>query len=146
MAPMPSVYRAPMRSRSDSVSPHAAIERARRLGLCGFGQLSLGPAEADRLARRAERFADVADGSLVWTRDGDGLYWLGRIHGPYRFDAGGADVDLVHVRPCAWLDEPFVERDVPAAVVATFGRGGRNFQEIHDPSVGEETSKLWRRE
>jgi hypothetical protein len=32
---------------------------------------------------------------------------------------------------------------VPAAVVATFRRGGRNFQATHDPSVSQETQKIW---
>lgn len=103
------------------------------------------PGEADRLADRVDRFGAVADGSFVWTRDPDGLFWLGRITGPYFLDddADAVAVDLVHVRPCDWLDEPFVEPDVPAAVIATFGRGGRNFQRTHDSSVSQETQQLW---
>lgn len=91
-----------------------------------------------------QRFADAADGSFVWTRDGDGWYWLGRIDGPYFYDTDGEDVDLVHVRPCTWLGTPVPESRCPAAVVATFGRGGRNFQQIHDDRVGEESTRLWR--
>lgn len=136
---MTFVYRAPMRSRSDDVDPQLAVERALSLGLCGFGDRGHG----SQLARRAERFAEVPDGSFVWTRDSDGLYWLGRIDGPYFYDDGGADVDLVHVRPCRWQDAPVIESVCPAAVVATFGRGGRNFQQIHDDGVGEQTLRLW---
>lgn len=71
----------------------------------------------------------------MWTRDTDGWFWLGRIAGPYFYDADeqAAAVDLVHVRPCEWLSSPMPEQDVPSAVIATFGRGGRNFQEIHHP-------------
>lgn len=136
---MTLVYRAPLRSRDDGVDPQATLDRALSFGLCGFGDRGHGP----QLARRVERFAEVPDGSFVWTRDTDGLYWLGRIIGPYFADADGASVDLVHVRPCQWLDAPFVESRCPAAVVATFGRGGRNFQQIHDERVGEQTSRLW---
>lgn len=136
----PAVYRAPMRSRRDDIDPQLAIERALTLGLCGFGD---DRGSADRLDRRIERFAAAAEGALVWTRDADRLYWLGRLDGPYFYDADGVDVDLVHVRRCRWRDAPFVESRVPAAVVATFGRGGRNFQQIHDARVGAESLRLW---
>ena len=142
---MPDVYRAPMRSRSDDVDAQAAIQRARRLNLCGFGQRVRDRGEEERLARRVARFRSIPDGSFVWTRDGDGLYWLGSIDGPYCYDddAVAAAVDLVHVRPCRWLPEPVLESDVPAAVVATFARGGRNFQQTRDAAVGRETVRLW---
>lgn len=133
-----------MRSRRHDVDLGATIERARALGLCGFG----GPRQPsdERLARRIERFQDVEDGSFVWTRDTQGLYWLGRIDGPYFYDddKAAAAVDLVHVRPTRWLAEPLLEPGVPAAVVATFRRGGRNFQQTHDATVGAETLHLWR--
>ena len=81
----------------------------------------------------------------MWTRDTDGWFWLGRISGPYFYDADktAAAADLVHVRPCEWLSMPVLEPDVPVAVIATFRRGGRNFQEIHHRSVGEETQRVW---
>ena len=134
-----------MRSRSDLIEHSATIERALRLGLCGFGEAVRTPTEQDRLLRRVTRFADVEDGAFVWTRDPDGHYWLGRIAGPYFFDddSAAARVDLVHVRRCEWIDEPLTEPRVPAAVVATFGRGGRNFQQTHDPSVGRQTERIW---
>ncbi|MDT5012136.1 MAG: hypothetical protein QOH57_3753 [Mycobacterium sp.] len=142
---MTAVYRAPMRSRSDAVDPTATIERALRLGRCGFGSLVNNPSDEDRLARRIDRFAEVDDGSFVWTRDADGLFWLGRVCGPYFYDSDSdaASVDLTYVRPCDWLPEPLIEQNVPAAVVATFSRGGRNFQQTHHPSVGRETQRIW---
>jgi hypothetical protein len=137
-----AVYRAPMRSRHDDVDVAATIERALRLGLCGFGE----PANDARRGRRVERFAEVDDGSFVWTRDTDGLYWLGRIIGPYFYDGSddAAGVDLVHVRECRWLPTPLLEPAVPAAVIATFRRGGRNFQRTHDATVGAESLRIWR--
>lgn len=142
MADMVAVYRAPMRSRDDRIDVVRTIERARRLGVCGFGELGV---DGERLTRRIARFAEIADGALVWIRDPDGLFWLGRIEGPYRRDDTGAAtaVDLVHVRPCRWLADPFLEPQVPPAVLATYRRGGRNFQQTHDPSVGEQSLRLW---
>jgi hypothetical protein len=138
---MAAVYRAPMRSRRDDVDIAETHDRAFTLGLCGFGDAVEDPG----FDRRVARFADVEDGSYAWTRDVDGLYRLGRIVGPYRHDASAAAaaVDLVHVRGCTWLPEPMAEPVVPAAVIATFARGGRNFQQTHDAAVGSETERIW---
>lgn len=70
-------------------------------------------------------------GAVVWARDSDGRYRRGELSGPLRYDATPAAhaADLGHVRPCTW-DEPLDEPQVPVAVVATFERGGRNFQRI----------------
>jgi hypothetical protein len=145
MSVMVAVYRAPMRSRNDAIAPEATIERARRLGVCGFGRLVNQPAEQERLVLRVTRFAVVGDGSFVWTLDTDGMYWLGRICGPYFYDTddAAASVDLVHVRPCEWRCSPLLEHVVPPAVTATYRRGGRNFQEIHHPSIVSETQRIW---
>jgi hypothetical protein len=138
---MVAVYRAPMRSGRDDVGVAETHDRAFTLGLCGFGDA----AEDPRFDRRVARFTEVADGSYAWTLDVDGLYRLGRIDGPYRHDASAAAaaVDLVHVRACTWLPDPLTEAAVPAAVVATFARGGRNFQQTHDAAVGSETERIW---
>lgn len=132
-----NVYRAPLRSRRDDVDPAATLARALRLGLCGFG--------SDATERRVERFAAVEDGALVWTRDADGLFWLGRLGGPVRYDdtAEAVAVDLIHVRPCTWCARPVTESTAPPAVVATFRRGGRNFQRIHDADVGSQSDRLF---
>jgi hypothetical protein len=130
-----------MRSRSDDFELQPSIDRALAEGLVGFGEAQADP----RLDRRVARFADVDDGSFVWTRDADGLYWLGRVDGAYYYDRAGAAVDLVHVRPCRWLRDPITGSDVPTAVIATFGRGGRNFQQTHGALVGPQTEQVWRR-
>jgi hypothetical protein len=154
-----AVYRAPMRSRRDDVPLDATLARAISSKVCGFGGV-LAPVPRDlddavelaaqhdqRLAGRIARFADVATDSFVWTRDGDALFWLGRLRGPWHYDAdpAAAAVDLVHVRRCAWSDIPVLPSEAPAAVLATFGRGGRNFQQIHDAAVLGQTEALWDR-
>jgi hypothetical protein len=128
-----------MRSRRDDIDVQATVDRALAKGLVGFGAAGTD----ERLVRRIARFAEIDDGSFVWTRDADSLYWLGRIDGPLVYDDDGATVDLVHVRPCRWLRQPVLEPEVPAAVLATFARGGRNFQQTHDPSVGAQTQRVW---
>ncbi|MDX2356628.1 GAF domain-containing protein [Dietzia sp. PP-33] len=154
------LFRAPMRSRDDDVADGAGVERSLRHGLCGIGgRLASAPsslAEAidaavaqhdDRLARRLERFAEVPDGAYVWTRDVDGHFWLGRLGGPWRYDDSeeARSVDLVHVRDCRWRPEPTDRSLVPAAVRATFARGGRNWQRIRSEVGADETAELWSR-
>jgi hypothetical protein len=133
-----------MRSRRPDVVPGLAVDRALVLGLCGVGgRLSVPPRDlADalarteqeydaRTARRLERFLAVPEGATVWTRDEDGMFRRGILTGPWHYDDGAAarEADLVHVRACTW-DGPRPEHEVPAAVAATFRRGGRNFQRI----------------
>jgi hypothetical protein len=143
-----------MRSRDDAVPAGAAVERALTLGLCGIGERpgartwsARRPAHdaEERRDRRIARFSAAPDGSFVWTRDVDGLLWLGRMTGAVRRDTASEAkaVDLVHVRPCEWLPRPVDPQRVPPAVRATFARGGRNWQQIHDPDVSALSARLW---
>jgi hypothetical protein len=99
-----------------------------------------GPRTADRL----RRFAAETEGTLAWTRSADGRLWLGRVEGPWHFDASpeAADLDLQHVRSCRWLDDPVPPVDVPDAVLAAFARGGRNLQRIRQQGVGRRSLAL----
>ncbi|AWH94934.1 GAF domain-containing protein [Dietzia psychralcaliphila] len=154
------LFRAPMRSRDDGIADGAGVERGLRNGLCGMGgrlrstpsslveAIDAAAAQHDhRVARRLERFAEVPDGVYVWTRDVDGHYWLGRLGGPWRYDDAeeAHSVDLVHVRDCLWRSEPTDRSSVPAAVRATFARGGRNWQRIRSEIGADETAELWTR-
>ena len=156
----PIAYRAPMRSRDDAVAPGVAVERALAECVCGMGgrldraPLSLTSALAAVVARHCERvawflerFAALPTGTLVWTRDVDGYFWLGKLTGPWRYDDDRAAVaaDLVHVRDCTWSWRPMAPSDVPPGVTATFARGGRNGQRIRTAEVGEQSAALWER-
>lgn len=103
-------------------------------------------ANDERSLRRVERFEQVADQSFVWTRTEHGEYFLGRISGPLREDhsADAVASNMIFVRDCEWIGEPVPERDVPAATLRTFARGGRNFQQTHDAQVGAEAASVWR--
>lgn len=129
-----------MRSRRDDVDSVAAVERALRIGVCGMGE-----AGDDRAERRLERFIAAPVGAFVWTRDGDGRTYVGRLTGPWRHDEAGASVDLVEVRDTEWVTEPVDASLIPPAVAQTFARGGRNFQQIHPGDVETETDLLWER-
>lgn len=159
-APEQPVFRAPMRSRDDSVPEGIAVERALERGLCGMGgrvepppttlddALAAVDARSDeRTARRIERFAAVPEGAFVWTRDIDGLFRLGRLVGPWRYDASrdAAVRDLVHVRDCEWLRTAVPPAEVPDPVRATFARGGRNWQRIHADGIEQRSANLWAR-
>jgi hypothetical protein len=126
-----AVYRAPMPN---------GVERALTHGLCGM------TANDERSLRRVERFAQVADGSFVWTRTQLGEYFLGRISGPLREDhsADAVAPNMTFVRDCEWTSEPVPEHEIPAATLRTFARGGRNFQQTHDPRVAAESASVWR--
>lgn len=149
-----------MRSRDDDVPAGIAVERALEQGLSGIGgRLDIRPgslsdaivrtdaAFGERAARRLERFAAAPAQAFVWTRDAYELLWLGRISGAWHYDssAGAWAVDLVNVRPCTWIGSPIPYDQAPPAVNTTFGRGGRNWQQIRDADASPDTQRVWSR-
>lgn len=158
--PRLEVYRAPMRSRRDDVDHAGAVAWALESGIVAVGGvLSRPPRGADdavellrreqddRLADRLARFIAVEISSFVWTRTDDLGYRLGRVHGPWAYDASpvAARHDLPHTRACRWLDGEIPVDLLPADVEATFGRGGRNFQRVRSVSAEHATEEVWRR-
>jgi hypothetical protein len=132
-----AIHRAPMRARDrDDVAPGAGAEFGLRRGVVGIG---------DGDGARVRRLADLPDDAFVWTRDTAGRYWLGRVAGAYRYDhsAAARAVGIVHTRPARWLASAVGDDDVPAAVAATFARGGRNLQRTHDAEAERATAALW---
>jgi hypothetical protein len=134
-----AIYRAPMRARDRDLPQGPGADFGLEHGLVGMGD------DGEKGAGRLRRFAELPDGTFVWTRDSGGRYRLGRIAGPLRRDDSPAarEVGIRHVRPAAWLDRPFGEDEVPVAVAATFGRGGRNFQRTHEAGAERQTAELW---
>jgi hypothetical protein len=161
MAPTSSdvpVVRAPMRPRDRELPDGAGADHGLRSGVVAMGGV-LEPAPAtlaeavaatqaehgERAGRLLLRFAALPDGTFVWTIDGDGAFRLGRITGPWRYDtsAGARATGLHHARPADWSLGPIAAGDVPAGVAATFARGGRNAQRIHDADTERRTAALW---
>jgi hypothetical protein len=129
-----------MRARDLDLPPGVGAEHGIRRGVVGIGG-----GRGERAGRLVHRFATVPDGVFVWTRDRVGAYRLGQMSGPMNEDLspGARAVGIVHVRPARWLQRAFGEDDVPSGVAATFARGGRNFQRIHDEEAERLTAELW---
>lgn len=152
------VFRAPMRARTLDLPAGAGAEHGLAHDLVGIGDAlprrprSLEAAveaaareHGEKAGRLLERFAAAPDGAFVWTRDRQGAFHLGRLDGPWRYadDAPARETGIHHVRPARWLDRPFFDDDVPAGIAATFARGGRNFQRVHDEAAVRRTAELW---
>ena len=88
------------------------------------------------------RFRDAKVGSLLWTRERSGEYWLGVIEGrwEYRDDPVARELDLFNVRTARWT-RVGTEGKVPGRVVNAF-RSPLTFQKIHDPGACEYTRRL----
>lgn len=156
--PRTTILRAPMRARDRDAPDGAGARHGVAHGFVGTGDaLELAPAtigeavaaasaaHGDRAARMLRRFADLPEGSFVWTRTRPRAYRLGRIAGPWRYDDSPAarEVGIHHVRAASWLERSFGEHEVPAGVAASFRRGGRNLQRIHDGDAERRTGELW---
>lgn len=153
------VYRAPMRARNRDLPEGAGADHGLEHGLVGTGDalteapatleeaiVAASAAHGGKAGRNLARFAEAAEGSFVWTRDSGGAYRLGRISGPWRYDASAAAaaVGIHHVRSADWLERSFGEDEVPPAVAATFARGGKNFQRTRDEEAERRSPELWK--
>jgi hypothetical protein len=149
-----------MRARDRDAPEGAGARFGLSRGLVGIGDaLDARPATIDeavaaaraahgeKAARMLRRFAELPDGTFVWTRTAPHGFHLGRIGGGWRYDDSPAarEVGIHHVRPATWIERPFGEDEVPAAVAATFARGGRNLQRTHDAGAERLTAELWHR-
>ena len=158
MTPPAPIFRAPMRARDRDLPPGTGADHGIAQGLVGLGgrldpvprslQAAASATEAGqgvKAARMLTRFAALEDGTFVWTRTSDGLYRLGRLAGPWRYDDSSAAraVGIHHVRSVEWLPHALAADETPVAVIATFHRGGRNFQRTHDRLAERQTRELW---
>jgi hypothetical protein len=73
-------------------------------------------------------------GDLVWSRDWQGLYYLGRVSGEWEYSekSDHKDADIVNFRRCEWYCIGVADR-VPGAVRNSFSRG-RVLQAVNDQS------------
>jgi hypothetical protein len=98
----------------------------------------------DTVRRLAE---DASQDDFVWTRDSAGGYWLGRISGPWRFDASTEATrwDLNNVRDCTWLDGSFRDYEIPGAVVRSFTGRTSSSSRVAPSSLGgwKMTELIW---
>ena len=85
----------------------------------------------------------VRPDDLVWTRDMNGRYYLGRVRSPWEyFDTpDGRDADIANVVRCEIRPIPHAD-DVPGKIVACF-RPTRAIQSIVDPTVVLYSQLLW---
>lgn len=77
----------------------------------------------------------MAQDDLCWTRDTKGLYYLGRITGPWEYVGREENLaaDVVNLRPCDWVQVGAVDA-VPGKVVNSFGPN-RTVQVVDDETV-----------
>jgi hypothetical protein len=149
-----------MRSRVAAVAPGEGADLAVVRGVVGIGErvqpspatvaaavLALTMEHGEKAGRMLHHFAVLADGVFAWTRQSDGLYRLGRVVGPWRYDDSPEmrAVGIHHVRPAVWSAHAFSDASVPGAVFQTFARGGRNFQRTHDRQAELQTLRYWAR-
>jgi hypothetical protein len=154
------IYRAPMRARDRELPPGAGAAHGFEHGIVGIGDplartpetldqaIAAASAEHGQKAGRMLRgFARLPAGTYVWTRGPDGTFHLGRIEGPWRYDErlSARAVGICHTRSVRWLDQSIETASVPPAVSASFARGGRNLQRIHDEPAERATVELWRK-
>jgi hypothetical protein len=76
---------------------------------------------------------NAPEGSLVWTRDTEGVYYLSQLTGEWEYiDTERArELDVNNSRP-AHIVEVGAEAEVPGAVVRRFSRQGSTLQRVHD--------------
>ena len=86
----------------------------------------------------------VEEGSLVWTRDTKGQYYLARVSSGWEYwycqEASGKDIDIANVFRCDIRPVPIDA--VPGKVVACF-RAPRTIQEVRSESALAYSKSLW---
>lgn len=104
-----------------------------------------GEEHGEKAGRMLRRFAGLLHGSFVWTQTAPTTFRLGKITGPWCHDSSRASrrTGIRNVRPACWIETVFDAESAPAAVVATFGRGGRNLQAISDLDAVRSSQRLW---
>jgi hypothetical protein len=137
------VQRLHIRSTVEGVSHDAATTWCLTNGYAGVGWGLWDPArsgisweeymaETDGLNSNVRRFHDLATGTLLWTRERNGIYWLGVVEGEWEYhdDDTAHALDMFNLRGTAWR-QVGAEDLVPGRVVNGF-RSSRTLQRIGD--------------
>lgn len=84
----------------------------------------------------------VKKGSLIWTRDATGIYYLGKVLSSWEYCSNeiARRVDIVNIVRCE-LKEIKID-DVPGKVIACF-RPARTIQAIRDKTASDYSMYLW---
>ena len=90
---------------------------------------------------------EVSTGDLMWTRDKFGQFWLCEITGDWAYDTSGGSIanDLYNIRPAHWHQDPFMDDEVPGAVIRAFSGPGTTLCRIGDHQAALRVSEqLWK--
>src|SRR5690349_2604130 len=113
-----AVFRMPMRARDRDAGQFEGARCAVENSMAGIGdRLDPAPVELDdaiagairlhgeKAGRMLLRFAELPDGSLIWTQTGDDEFRLGRLSGPWRYESAGCfeTSGIHHMRPADWM-------------------------------------------
>jgi hypothetical protein len=84
----------------------------------------------------------LPNGTFVWTRRQNGIYWLGELTGgwEYRGDEQARKLDLFNLRPCRWW-QIGTEDAVPGKVVNNF-RARKTLNRVKDAGAARYTCRL----
>jgi hypothetical protein len=88
---------------------------------------------------------DAPVGSLVWTRDTAGIYYLARLTGEweYRDSPENRGLDISNVRAAKIVAIPGAEGAVPGAVVRSFAGRGQAFRRVLDDGAAQYSEYLF---
>ncbi len=88
-------------------------------------------------------YRDIKQDDLIWTRDKQGIYYIGRIKGDWRYETSPdcKKADIVNVRGCEWHKVGTVG-DIPGKIVSSFARS-RTVQKIRNDSVMRFSKNLY---
>lgn len=86
---------------------------------------------------------NVKENDLIWTRDSEGSYYLGKVKSGWEYysNTEAQDADIVNIVRCNLIKIPSVD-DVPGKVVACF-RPSRTIQAIRDKTASNYSKYLW---
>lgn len=94
-------------------------------------------------SRTVRLLMGIEEGDLIWTRSTTGIYYLGKVVGPWEYRAGReyVDADVVNVRPVRFI-EVGTEDQVPGSIVSCF-RPSRTLQRIMDETANLYSRTFW---